>query len=327
MATLMLVVAGAAAVVLLVLAAALVLVASPAPRPGAPKNLFGFGARQPAEGDLPPLKRHAARDGEELAYRFYDSAADRILLFVHGSSYHGAGYHALASAISASGAAKVVLPNLRGHYQSGRHRGDVDYVGQLEDDLVDLVGALRDQSLDGAITLGGHSSGGGLVARFASGARAASVSSYLALAPIIPLSPSVKGGSAGGWAILHMRRLFGLLALNAIGLRGFNGLSIVEFSKPVEFWDGTETLTYSYRLNTSYHPGQAYRRDLGALDETALVLVGADDQAIDADALSAMFASHAPRARMQVLPGIDHFGIFSDPPTLALIADWLRSAP
>jgi len=35
-------------------------------------------------------------------------AADRILIFVHGSSYHGAGYHALASAVSLAGAAKVL---------------------------------------------------------------------------------------------------------------------------------------------------------------------------------------------------------------------------
>ena len=33
---------------------------------------------------------------------------------MHGSSYHGGGYNDLAAFVSASGAAKVVLPNLRG---------------------------------------------------------------------------------------------------------------------------------------------------------------------------------------------------------------------
>lgn len=314
---------GAGAVIVLFLGTALALVASPPPRSGPPKNLFGFGREAPPQG-APALERYAARDGEQLAYRLYDSAASQVLIFVHGSSYHGAGYHRLASTISAAGAAKVVLPNLRGHYQSGRHRGDIDYVGQLEDDLVDLAGALRGQGFDGPITLGGHSSGGGLVVRLAGGSRAAVASRYLALAPIIPLSPSIRGGTAGGWALLHLRRLFGLLALNAIGLRGLDALPIVDFAKPVEFWDGTETLTYSYRLNTSLHPGRGYRRDLGALGETALVLVGALDQAIDAEALKALVEQHAPRARMQVLSGIDHFGVFSDPQPLALIADWLR---
>ena len=54
----------------------------------------------PAEIPPPSLRRYAARDGEELAYRIYELTSDRILIFVHGSSYHGAGYHALAAALS-----------------------------------------------------------------------------------------------------------------------------------------------------------------------------------------------------------------------------------
>ena len=127
---------------LLVLAivAAFALAASPPPSMPEPRDVFGFAssAKIPADTDLPPLERYPARDGEELAYRIYNSTAERILIFIHGSSYHGGGYHALAAHLSSKGAAKVVLPNLRGHYMSGRRRGDVDYIGQLEDDLVDL---------------------------------------------------------------------------------------------------------------------------------------------------------------------------------------------
>jgi non-heme chloroperoxidase len=260
---------------LLVLAivAAFVLVASPPPPMPEPKDVFGFASsgKIPATTDPPPLQRYPARDGEQLAYRFYDSTAERILIFIHGSSYHGGGYHALASYLSGQGAAKVVLPNLRGHYMSGRRRGDIDYVGQLEDDLVDLIAYLRAEHRSGQMTLGGHSSGGGLAIRFAGGGHAeAGVSSYLLLAPFIPRAPSVRGGNAGGWASLNFKRLFGLLALNAIGIHGFNGLPLIAFNKPVQFWDGTETLSYSYRLNVSYHPRSYYhggvrrRRSAGA---------------------------------------------------------------
>ena len=305
------------------------LIASPPPPIAEPKDVFDFTALAAARTDidLPSLRRFAARDGEQLAYRYYESAADRILIFVHGSSYHGAGYHALASAVSLAGAAKVVLPNLRGHYQSGRRRGDVDYIGQLEDDLADLIAFLRSEHRDGPITLGGHSSGGGLAIRFAGGGQRADVASFLLLAPIIPRSPSVRGGMAGGWASLHWRRLYGLLALNTVGIHGFDGLSIVAFNKPAKYWDGTETLAYSYRLNTSYHPRPNYAADITALGGNALVLVGANDQAIDPDALRAEIVKNDAAAEIVVLPDVNHFGIFSDQASLARIVDWLKALP
>lgn len=308
---------------------ALVLVASPFPPLAKPRDVFDFTSLQkiPTAIDLPSLQRYPARDGEQLAYRFYPSAADRILIFIHGSSYHGAGYHALASAISLGGAAQVVLPNLRGHYQSGLRRGDVDYIGQLEDDIVDLIRFLRADHKTGPITLGGHSSGGGLAIRFAGGGHGDDVSSYLLLSPIIPRAPSVRGGTAGGWANLHWRRIYGLLALNALGIHGFDGLPIVEFNKPAKFWDGTETLAYSYRLNVSYHPRSRYQNDLRALPERTLMLVGQNDEANDPEKLQAVFAADAPAARTMILPGISHFGIFSDPAALDAMATWLRGWP
>jgi non-heme chloroperoxidase len=316
--------------ILSVLGIALALVASSPPTIETPRDVFGFAARGggggAGEGECPALERYPARDGAQLAYRFYGSTAERLLVFVHGSSYHGGGYHALAAAISRNGAAKVVLPNLRGHYLSGRRRGDVDYVGQLEDDLADLIAVLRGRGLGGPVTLGGHSSGGGLAIRFAGGGHGDLVASYLLLSPVIPTSPAVKGGTAGGWANLHRRRLYGLIALNTLGIHGYDGLPIVEFNKPERYWDGTETLAYSHRLNTSYHPRFKYADDVRALGAKALVLVGADDEAVDAEALRAVFAASAPRAPVTVLPGVNHFAIFSAPAALEQMAAWLRGS-
>jgi pimeloyl-ACP methyl ester carboxylesterase len=309
--------------------AALALVASAPPRIAAPRDVFDFASlrTRPSEIDVPSLRRYTARDGEELAYRYYDSTAQRILIFIHGSSYHGGGYHALAAFLSLNGVARVVLPNLRGHYQSGRRRGDVDYIGQLEDDLADLIKFLRGEGHSGPIVLGGHSSGGGLAIRFAGGAYRGAVASFLLLSPIIPTSPAVRGGTAGAWASLHLRRLYGLLLLNAIGIHGFDALPIVEFNKPAKYWDGTETLAYSYRLNMSYHPRYKYQADLAALGEQALVLIGANDEAIDPQALHAVFAQSAPQAQLRILPQVSHLGISSEPSSLAAIADWLRGLP
>jgi non-heme chloroperoxidase len=295
------------------LSTAIYFVLTPATKVTSEANVFGFSASYQQPADLPELRRFKARDGSQLAYRFYDSTSEKQLFFFHGSSYHSVAYHALAQAISSSGLAKVYMPNLRGHYLSGVRRGDVDYIGQLEDDIADLISFARDQGEKAEIYLGGHSSGAGLAIRFAGGKYADVVNGYVLLAPVIPLAPSVKGGDAGGWANVNQNRLYGLLALNAVGISGFNGLPIIEFNKPEKFWDGTETLSYSYRLNTSYHPRYDYVSDITLMGDKVLVLVGEEDEAIDTGKLKALFEDATSGIEVAILPGVNHFGIFTDP--------------
>ncbi|HEY4804197.1 MAG TPA: alpha/beta fold hydrolase [Paraburkholderia sp.] len=325
----MLLVAAIAIFVVVLIICAAVAMAASAPRPALTEDdVFGFASLpQTPERDLPPLLRYPARDGEELAFRLYDSSATQILIFIHGSSYHGRSYHALAATVSASGAAKVILPNLRGHYQSGRHRGDIEYVGQLEDDIADLIAELRRQGHHGPVVLGGHSSGGGFVIRFAGGAHARLVSRYLLSSPVIPSSPTLREGSAGGWAQVHMRRFIGLAILNALGIRGFNALPVIDFRKPVRFWDGTETLSYSYRLSTSLHPRNRYVKDLRNLADKAIVVIGEHDEAVDAQRLQKLFAQACPASIFRILPATNHFGIFTGALAQKTLTEWLARVP
>ena len=149
---------------------------------------------------------------------------------------------------------------MRGHYFSGRHRGDIEYIGQYEDDIVDFIRELRKQGHMGPIILGGHSSGAGFVLSFAGGLgpQQEAIAGYIALAPIIPRTAAVRGGNAGGWNVIDLPRILGLVALNAVGVHGFDGLPIIAFNKPASAWNGTETLAYSWRLNSSYHPRNDY---------------------------------------------------------------------
>ncbi|WP_052391918.1 alpha/beta hydrolase [Paraburkholderia bannensis] len=308
----------------LIICLCIVMIATSPRRKAQSKDVFGFKSLQPTpDTDLPPLLRYPARDGEQLAWRFYDSSADQIMIFVHGSSYHGRSYHALASVISASGAAKVVLPNMRGHFQSGRHRGDVEYIGQFEDDIADLITELRRQGYNGRIVLGGHSSGGGFVIRFAGGPHARLVSRFLLSSPVIPTSRTLRDGSASGWAQLHMRRLIALVILNIFGIRGFNALPVIDFNKPVQLWDGTETLSYSYRLNTSYHPRSRYARDLRKLADKAFVFAGEHDEAVDAQRLKELFQRECPASPFQIVQDMNHLGIFTSAPVHNMLIEWL----
>ena len=312
------------------LVTALYLTTRPLPPIPEGRDVFGFASDtgiRAQTGPVPAIDRYPARDGEQLAFQFYDSTAEVILVFVHGSSYHAAAYHALARELSDAGVAKVYLPNMRGHHLSGQRRGDVDYIGQLEDDLADLVAYIRGRGQRGPLVLGGHSSGGGLAIRVAGGKYGDMAAAYLLLSPVIPLAPTTRGGDAGGWAHLHRSRLFGLLMLNAVGITGLNGLPIIQFNKPEAFRDGTETLGYSYRLNVSFHPRYDYAADIKAVGDRFLLLVGDDDQAIDPVAYEDIFPQTGAEPRVIRLPGIDHLGIFSAPSALSAVQNWFRALP
>ena len=58
------------------------------------------------------------------------------------------------------------------------------------------------------------------------------------MAPIIPRTPAVRDGNAGGWNGIHLPRILGLVALNIVGVHGFVGLPIIAFTSPLSH--GTE---------------------------------------------------------------------------------------
>ena len=305
--------------------AAAVLLTRPWPALSPDADVFGFESLKATESRnaSPPKPVHyRARDGEPLAYRHYPSLSKQTLVFVHGSSYHGASYHRLATSLSEAGAASVVLPNLRGHHLSGPRRGDIDYIGQLEDDLSDLIHHLRAEGHRNVV-LGGHSSGGGLALRFAGGRHGQLVDNYLLVSPILPRAGTTRGRDAGGWASLHLGRVYLLAILNQLGVTWLNDLQVIRFNKPPRLRDGTETLAYSYRLNTSYPPGRDYHADLRALGPDSLLVVGEQDQANDADALARVLPASGSSARMLRIRGVDHLGVCSDPTALGPIVNWL----
>ena len=84
---------------------------------------------------------------------------------VHGSSGGSRSMHTLAQALAARGVETFAI-DVRGHGASGT-RGDIGYLGQLDDDLADLVGHDPQHPPTAAITLVGFSSGGGFALRVA----------------------------------------------------------------------------------------------------------------------------------------------------------------
>jgi pimeloyl-ACP methyl ester carboxylesterase len=213
----------AAGIAGLALAAAL---ATP-PRSPPPLASIHDGAMAIDRMGIPELSWFQARDGTWLAYRLYPSAngaKDRLAILAHGSSASSDEMHIVARALARSGVVAVAI-DARGHGASGT-RGDIAYLGQLDDDLADLVAHLRESYPDAKLDLIGHSAGGGFTMRIAGEALGGAFDRFVALSPYLgyraPTNRPNEG--AGRWVSVDYPRLVALSILDRFGNRWAQGL-------------------------------------------------------------------------------------------------------
>ena len=268
------------------------------------------------------LQRMKARDGATLAYAHYPSDNPVKLILLHGSGYHSAYLAPLARHIAQSGAADVYALNIRGHEASGTTRGDIEHVGQLEDDIADFIEHIRVGEPQARFVVGGHSSGGALAIRFAASPHGALAVNTLGLAPILGHRAPTALETAGGWAHISLPRIIGLSMLNTVGIHALDHLPTIRFNLPPEFRDGSETLTYSWRLMTNFNLHDDFHSDIAALQDTALVLVGRNDEAMNAEAFPSLFKELGKP--VELVDGTDHFSLVIDPDVFGKIGTWLR---
>jgi len=274
---------------------------------------------------LPELKRFTTHDGRRMSYRHYPARSNKVIVLIHGSGWHGQYFLPLARFISDAGLAQVYTPDLRGHGKSPERRGDVDHIGQLEEDLAVFIAMIQRDHYEKTIILGGHSSGGGLVVRFSGSPYRHLVDAYLLLSPFLKYNAPTMRPDSGGWAIPYTGRIIGLRLLNNVGIRRFNYLPVIGFNMPVEVRDGTETLTYSYRLNTSYAPGN-YKKDLAKISQPLLVVVGQADEAFLPDRFEPTISQYV-KAEVALLEDVTHMGVVVGPEVRPVIGRWLERIP
>jgi non-heme chloroperoxidase len=273
---------------------------------------------------LPAPITLTARDGTPLAVRVYPSAASLAIVAIHGSAGHGRYYHSLARYLSGRGTAAVYAIDLRGHGASGGRRGDVDYIGQLEDDLADVVAFVRRERPGARIVLLGHSAGGGLVVRAAGGGRVPGVAGYVLLAPYLGVDAPTTRPDSGGWATADMAKIVDIATRAAMGDTAGQDAVVVRFNMPEATPD--YVLAYTYRMIMSYTPRPDLARDLAAMRGPVLVLAGDRDESFYAERYAATIAPHA-RATVTVLPGVTHLGVVVDQHAAERIEAWLAALP
>ena len=273
---------------------------------------------------MPPLQRFSARDGTELAYRHYPARGTsngKIAILVHGSSGSSSVVHALADALAARGV-ETYAPDIRGHGGSGS-RGDIGFIGQLENDMADLVALVRKTSPTEPLTLLGHSAGGGFALRVAASPIQDLFARTVLLSPYLGYDAPTNRPDSGGWARADVPRFLGLVTLGKLGIDCCEGLPTLAFAVPANS-ESILNPTYSYRLMRNFAT-RGYQRDLAAAHHPLTLIAGANDELMLADKYADTVHAIAPSVEVRLIDGVDHMGIVCSPKGVAAVADYVAS--
>ncbi|EJN14601.1 lysophospholipase [Bradyrhizobium sp. YR681] len=271
---------------------------------------------------LPPLERFQARDGTWIGFRHYAANGPetrRGAIFIHGSSgSSGTVNHALTHAIAAHGVETWAL-DVRGHGGSGT-RGDIGYVGQLEDDLVDFVAEVRKTAPDLPLTLVGHSAGAGFSLRVAATPimQDMFVRTVL-LAPYLGYDAPTNRPNSGGWANADLPRFFALAALRKLGIDCCSQLPVLALAVRPNM-EKFLVSTYSDRLMRNYAT-RGYRLDFPATTRPITIFGGAEDEMMISDKYAETVQAIKPSVDVKLLDGINHMGIVTNPKAVNAIAE------
>lgn len=294
-------------VVALVLAA---MIAVPVTRPAA-LPFIADAVRDADKQDIPPLRTFRARDGSHLSYRHYAANAQstgRVAVLIHGSSGSSLAMHPLAKALAARGVESFV-PDIRGHGASGT-LGDIGYIGQLDDDMADLVAHIRASGVSTPLTLVGHSSGGGFALRVAGSANQKLFVRTVLLSPMLGITSPSTRENAGGWASPSIPRIIGLIILRNAGLICCEGLPVVAFATP-EKLQNVLTSQYSFRLLVNFGARRDYQANLNDVKGPLTLIAGANDELMFADKYAEAVKGTAAKIDIRILNGANHMDVVS----------------
>jgi non-heme chloroperoxidase len=317
MITLLLVVSGLIAAIALI-PVAIIAFDAPASPPAMASMTTPSGKSRPV---LPAPLHFEARDGGSLQYYAWPARPDRVAILVHGSAFPASSMVVLAEQLRSAGVT-VYAPDIRGHGGSGR-RGDIDYIGQLEDDLADFV-ARPGVAGSSETTLIGFSAGAGFTIRFAGGRYGELFDRYVFLAPILPGSPTLRP-NAGGWTSVAGRRWAAIGSLNGWGIHWFDGLPVVSYAVSAELarW---VTASYSFRLASNFGAGAAYETWLRGIRRPAAIVVGSADEQEVAGQFAPLMHRLGLDIPVTIVPDMKHTDMINNPDAAQAILRAIRPA-
>jgi non-heme chloroperoxidase len=265
--------------------------------------------------DFPTPRQFQARDGASLQYYAYPAEPDQVAVLVHGSVFPGTSMHALAESLRAAGVTTYV-PDIRGHGGSGR-RGDIDYIGQIDDDLADFMAQLGPAKSGETRTLVGFSAGAGFTIRFAGGPHGGLFDRYVFLAPILPGAPTLRP-SSGGWVNISVPRVVTIASLDRLGIHWFDGFPVLSYAISPELKQSA-TASYSYRLMMNFGAGSQYETYLRNIHRPAAILVGNADEQEFADQFVPLMQRLGLNIPVTLMPNMKHGDMIAAPAALQVV--------
>ena len=276
---------------------------------------------QICDATLPELQSFETRNKSQLFFRHYPAESHLVVILLHGIAEDGKYLFRLAEYLSINHIAQVYTPDVRGYGESPIRRGDVDYIGQLDDDLADLINLIKTNHPDVRIVLGGHSIGGASVLRFSAGQYHQLVDAFLFLAPYIPNTPYIRNDNENGQTNVSLPKVILLSILEKVRIRRFHDWKVLSIDKPANVQHGSETLSLSFRLIMSRIPKND-QKNIAAITKSSFVLVGEKDELFHTDKIASVFMIN-PVITTKVVPNHNHDGILYSLETFKEIEDWL----
>ena len=263
------------------------------------------------------------RDGKKLFSRVYPSKNKDVMILIHGSGSESRYLKKMAIAIADSNAATVITPDMRGHGNNEGTKGDIEYIGQLEADIEDLIKYSKNTLGAKKIILAGHSSGGGFVLRYIGNSDNAKIDKVVMLAPYLGHEATTVKPNSGNWVTVAVKRWVGLSMLNMIGITKFNNMPVLFFNLPSTYNDKLQTPSYSYSMAVNFGP-KNYKDDIKNITIPSLVLVGKKDESFYPEKFAAVFEPAHNFVKVEVLDEATHLNIVSREESLNKVIEWLR---
>ena len=248
----------------------------------------------------------------------------RFVLLGHGSAGASAQMNAIAGALTEAGFTAV--GSLFSRHAPFCNRGDVAYAGQLDDDLEDLITALRDNEPQGEIRFRRAFLGRRL--RTSGGRGAACRRPVRALCPSRPPTsatalPTVRPTEAAkSWAVADVPRIVAILILGRFGIAWPEALPVLAFATGP---GAKKSMTdqYTFRLMASYAAPDDWEGRFRACE-------GADrrDRRPRRRAhgrASLRARSRAHRRQVALIPGVDHMGLCWRPAAIKAVVAALNA--
>ena len=244
------------------------------------------------------------RDGAELHSQQLVEDSNTTIVFIHGVLSSSFLHNKSSGMLRTAGAAEVIAIDLRGHGQSSGKPGDIDYIGQYEDDIAEVIAEIRARKPDVKVILAGHSMGGGIALRYAMKDEMPSVDGYLLFAPKLgsnsPTERTEMTEETAKVFKIHLPRIIGLILLNTSGIKSFNHLNVLFFNFPPDF----PIREYSFRAMAGMMPAD-YKVALEAVDKPLMAVIGSNDETLLAEHFEAAISEYS-NGEVKIIKGENH---------------------